>query len=350
MERRGKKRRPRWLAQRVGRILRAGNFRGLRTQLALLLGVSDRTLRNWVRGAYEEKKPLGRPAYTAAQKKRTLMAVRRLVAKMGWTIGIRTVEELLGAPTRLVQICLGALKARHRKRVQEQREAHRTSVRVLAKDVIWTQDATQVAKIGRKKVLAEVVKDRGTLGSVAMAVGRPAKGCEIVEMLERKKQEGCLPLVLATDNGSTYKSENVLKFCEREKVVHLFSRTHTPQDNAPAERGIGEVKAEMAEMPRNRALYDVTACLTRVWAMLDNRPRASKGYKSAVQLERELPAGPDLVDRAAFYEAACAAVEKAVQGGGTPREKRQAERHAILRTLEDHKLIHIIRGGKSCPA
>ena len=76
-------------------------------------------------------------------------------------------------------------------------------VKVLAKDVIWAQDATQVARIDGKKILAEVVKDRGTLGSVAMAVGRPAKGWEIVEMLEGKKREGCLPLVLATDNGSS---------------------------------------------------------------------------------------------------------------------------------------------------
>jgi len=303
-----------------------------------------------VRGAQGEMKPLGRPAYSEAQKKCVLMAVRRLVAKLGWTVGFRTIEVLLDAPTRLIQLCLRALKARHRKRAREQREAHRTSVKVLAKDVIWAQDATQVARIDGKKILAEVVKDRGTLGSVAMAVGRPAKGWEIVEMLEGKKREGCLPLVLATDNGSSYKSERVAEFCEREKVVHLFSRTHTPQDNAPAERGIGELKAELPEMPGNHALQEVAACMSRVWAMLDIRPRASKGYKSAVQLAEELPAGPDLVDRAAFYEAACAAVEKAVQGGGTPRERRQAERQAILRTLEDHKLIHIIRGGKSCPA
>jgi transposase InsO family protein len=303
-----------------------------------------------VRGAQGEKKPLGRPAHSEVEKRQVLLSVRRLVNVLGWTAGWRPMDYMLDAPTRLIQTCLSAIKARHRRKVREHRAANRTSVKVLAKDVIWTQDAAQVAMIGEMKVPAEVVKDRGTLGNVAMAAGRPAKGRDIVEMLARKKQEGCLPLVLATDNGSTYTSKRVSDFCKQEKVVHLFSRTHTPQDNGAAERGIGELKAEIGQNPCFRAVRDVAACLSEVWAMLDNRPRASKGYKSAVQLEKELPAGQELVDRDTFYKATCREVEKAVQGGGTPREKRQAERLAILRTLEEHQLIHIIRGGKTCPA
>jgi transposase InsO family protein len=332
--------------------LEAGLYQGLRPRMASLLGVSERTLRNWTRGAQGEKKPLGRPARSESKKFRAGLAVRRQLRVLGWTAGWRPLDAVLETPTRLIQESLRALKARHRKRVREHREANRMSVKVLAKDVIWTQDATHAGRIGGKAVLAEVVRDRGTLGNVAMAVGEAATGRDVVEMLEIQKREGRLPLVWATDNGPAYKSEEVAEFCKREKLVHLFSRIHTPQDNAAAERGIGELKAE-AGLGKNacfRAVREVASCLAKTWFLLDARPRACRDNRSAVQLEKDLPAGPDLVDRGVFYKATCAEVEKAVQGGGTPRERRQAERLAIYETLGKIYLVNIMRGGKTCRA
>jgi hypothetical protein len=99
-----------------------------------------------------------------------------------------------------------------------------------------------------------------------------------------------------------------------------------------------------------RAVREVASCLVKTWSLLDARPRACRDNRSAVQLEKDLPAGPDLVDRGAFYKATCAEVEKAVQGGGTPRERRQAERLAVYGALEKINLINIMRGGKTCRA
>lgn len=261
-------------------------------------------------------------------------------------------DDVLPVSTRLIQESLRALKARHRKEIREYRAIHRVKVEVLAKDAIWTQDATHTGRINKKAVLAEVVKDRGTLGTVAMAVGDSATGRDVVEMLEIQKQKGHLPLVLATDNGSAYKSAEVAEYCRRERVVHMFSRPRTPQDNAAAERGIGELKAEsgLGRKACFHAVHEVVSCLANTWVLLDHRPRACKGYRSAVQLENDLPAGPELVDRGVFYEATCAEVKKAVQGGGTSLERRQAERLAIYRSLEKINLVNITRGGKTCRA
>src|SRR5205807_9325320 len=80
--------------------------------------------------------------------------------------------------------------------------------------------------------------------------------------------------------------------------------------------------------------------------LLEHRPRASKGYRTAVQLENSLLKGPQVVGRERFYAEACRNVEKAIQGGGTARERRQRERMAIYQTLEKFQLIRVTRGGK----
>jgi transposase InsO family protein len=242
------------------------------------------------------------------------------------------------------------LKARHRKRLRTYRAEHRTSVEVLAKDVIWVQDALHAGRVEREGILAEVVKDRGSLATVALGVGGAAKGLDIVAMLENQKIEGRLPLVWATDNSPAYKSREVADFCRRERLVHLFSRPHTPQDNGSAERGIGELKAESG-LGRGVMLCDAREAALRLveaGRLANQRPRACRGMKSAVQLEKGLSVGPKCVDRKAFYSAACRSAQKAVKGGGNIRVKKGLANFAIYKLLEKNNLVRIVRGGKNC--
>jgi hypothetical protein len=111
---------------------------------------------------------------------------------------------------------------------------------------------------------------------------------------------------------------------------------------------MGEWKGETAigkgfRFPGQR---EVIPRVMKTWFLLDHRPRASKGYRSAVQLEKCLASGPKMVDREAFYREACGKIKKAVKGGGTARENRLATRLAILKTLEKYHLISIVRGEK----
>ena len=348
----GKKRRPRSLARKAGTWLATAKSRGKTGCLAGLLGVDERTLRNWKHGAAVEEKSIGRPAYSESEKQRALLAVRRQVKAQGWTAGWRSMIEVLPTPTRLVQKSLSLWKARHRKRLSEIRSKNRVGLKVLAKDVIWTEDAAHLGKTEEVEYLAEVVKDRGSLATKALVVGGAATGEDVAGILEGQKRLGRLPLVWATDNGPAYKSHEVAEFCEREKVVHLFSRPRLPQDNGAAERGIGELKAETG-LDAGIHLRDGLEAVSRLlkgWRLLDHRPRACRGYQSAVQLEKSLPVGPDMVSRSEFYEAACRRMEKAVQGGGTARERRKAERMAVYELLEKLNLVSIVRGEKTCRA
>lgn len=318
--------------------------------MAEALGVSERTLRNWRRGAKVEPKALGRPATPREKRYLALLRVRHEVKRQGWQAGWRPV--LVGAelPIRLVQESLSALKKRHRKKLEERRARARLSVEVLGSDVVWAEDSTHLGHIGRRAVLGEVVKDRGSLANVLLGVGRAVNGEDVVRLLEAGKNDDRLPLVWATDNGPAYKSHEVEEFCRREKVVHLFSRPRTPQDNAAAERGIRELKAEagLGKGRRIVAEQDAALCLSKAATLLDNRPRPSKAGRTALQLEESLPKGPQLVSREEFYADACRAMGKAVKGGGTKRQQRQRERLAVYRTLEKFHLIKVNRGGKPC--
>jgi transposase InsO family protein len=341
---------PRELTRRMGRWLKVMGRSFPRRLLAQRLEVSERTLRNWEGGAEAEVKPLGRPAVSPSRRFQARLKVARELRKQGW-VGWRPVLAMVrsSVSTRLVQKSVSELKKRHAQRRQKWLLSRREHVDVLSPNVIWAQDATHLGRIGRTAVQAEVVKDRATLGYVEVAVGPVARAEEVLWMLEGQKRGQGLPLVWATDNGSPYRDHRVADFLRREKVVHLFSRPRLPQDNAAAEKGIRELKEEarLGKGVKLSNMEEAAQKLASSWEILDNRrPRGSKGYRTAAELEALLPCWNEKVERGVFFEQACEAKEKAVKGGGTAREKRQAERQAVYETLEKFQLITRTRGGK----
>lgn len=296
-------------------------------------------------------KPLGRPAVSLQKRFQAALKVARVLRGQGHTAGWRPVLAKVApmVSTRLVQESLRELKKRHRLRFAHKLQRQRVHVEVLSPNVIWAQDATHTGRLGPQAIQAEVIKDRGTLGYVSLSVGPAAKAEDIVSVLEVMKQREGLPLVWATDNGPAYRSEKVKAFLEREKVVHLLSRPHLPQDNAAAEKGIRELKEEaglgIGKAPAS--LKELTENLAYSREILNTqRLRASKGYQTAVQLKASLPSWQTKVTREAFYGQACEAMEKAVKGDETVRQKRQAERQAVYQTLEYFQLVTRTRGGK----
>jgi transposase InsO family protein len=331
-----------WLVETEGKFPRQ--------PLAQRLGITERTLRNWESGAFQEQKPLGRPATPPSKRFEARLKVARELHRQGW-VGWRPVVKNLGpvVSTRLVQESVSALKKRWAIRKRKWIEARRVQVEVLSPNVLWAQDATHLGRLGRKAVLAEVIKDRGTLGYTGIAVGEAAKAEEVLRMLEMSKATVGLPLVWATDNGSAYRNERVAEYLRREKVVHLFSRPRLPQDNGAAEKGIQELKGEagLGKGIRLSSFEQAAEKLAHSWRILDSgRLRASKGYRTADQLKATLPSWERKVSREAFYGQACEAMEKGVKGGETCRQKRQAERQAVYQTLEKFQLVKRTRGGK----
>ena len=79
--------------------------------------------------------------------------------------------------------------------------------------------------------------------------------------------------------------------------------------------------------------------------MLDRRPRASRGFRTAIAIDAELAPWYRVLPRERFHEAACSAIREALAVPGTARARRRAVREAILATMERFKLIRRTRGG-----
>jgi len=321
---------------------------------AALLGMPERTLRDWTQKADTPRRAVGNPGYAAGVREAARGPVLEELERQGWP-GWRPVARALRGrvPTRLVQETMKVLKAQRRAREAEREKAARTSTRVLARDVLWAEDGAFVGRTPRGRETLELLRDAGPTRTVGIGTGPAATGEDLVMLLEGARgSRGTLPLVLSRDNGGAQKSEALRRYCEREKVVVLRSHPRTPRHNPFAERAIGELK-EVCGLDADVAVTgpgEVRRRLEDAWYRLDHgRLRAGHGYRTAAAVDEAMPRWYHRVSRERFYEAARAAIEEATRPCKTARARRLAEREAIFRTLEDFGLILRTRGGKPVP-
>jgi hypothetical protein len=175
--------------------------------------------------------------------------------------------------------------------------------------------------------------------------------------------------VLCMDNGSENDNELVCSYLRNAQVVPLWNLPYTPEHNAWIENLFGELDRELEARgeasigdadPSQGPVFSPQAggsptkrhferCVPRVLGTLNRRARPSRGGWSAEQLDSLLPCAEDLVDRARFYDTACAAIRRAVQGIEGARARRRAEREAVWCTLERFGLVTRTRGRRPAP-
>jgi len=309
-------------------------------------------VRNWMKASKDPPKKLGRPAHSRGKKYHALRVVGRQRKVQGKRAGWRPIDKALcgAVPLRLVQESLKLWKTRDRKRKRKRIERHRVSMMVNAKNVIWTLDETHLGRRDDgKAVKSQVVKDRGTLQTVGLSTGREADSVDVIKLLElKKRRSGMLPLVLQTDNGPPFCSDETQDYLEQEGIVPLLSRVYTATDNGAAEIGIRELKEEsgLGRGVRLRCDRDAALLLANAAVLVnESRLRGSRGYVSSNSLAKTMPTWYDRVSREQFYEEACREAEEAAQGKSGQRA-RQAKRYAVFMVLKKYGLITINRGGR----
>lgn len=320
---------------RVGKIaVKEAKNRGVIKLLARVMDVTPQTIQKWKRMARaDEQKRLGRPRVNQEKQAQIREAVRAEMERQGnpgWRAISNALPEL---SVRYVQKYVAEVKRERRVRARQRIKRNRVSTEVLAREAIWTIDGTYLERRAVGAIEAQVVKDRGSLACRVIRIGRAASSRDVIEALDARK---ALPLVLASDNGASYCSEETAKWLEERKVVHLRSLPRTPQHNGAAEIGIQEMK-RIADGPE--ALKSA-ACLLN-----NNRRRASKAYKTSAVLDAELPVAYHRVDRAVFYEKCMARLSEVRKRPTTWRERRMGEREVIYATLEEYGLIRRTGGG-----
>lgn len=320
------------------------------TQVARAMGCSARWLRELVRRVRAGEAPgrRGRPRKSDAERADVRARVIEERTRQGMSAGGRVIHHALaqvdaGVSRMLVEQELSALKAQARTAAAAAIEAKREHIEVLGRDTVWGLDGTHLGRVGTGEAcVGEHVRDRASLGTVRLSAGPPATGEEVLAGLRQAACErGGFPLVLQVDNGSNYLSIEFRRALEAAKVVLLTSRVHTPSDNAAIEHAHAEVKAESG-LGKGVALHDHAEAAQRAGEAarrLDGaRPRASRGWYTADQLDRLLPRGDTCVDRASFYACSRAAMAAGVLGQSDAEAARKAERDAVIQTLCDHGL------------
>ena len=74
------------------------------------------------------------------------------------------------------------------------------------------------------------MRETGSIRTLAISIGRPASADEVIEQLTRiARERGGLPLVLVTDNGGPYRSEQLARWLALHGVLHHLTLPHTPQ-------------------------------------------------------------------------------------------------------------------------
>jgi hypothetical protein len=355
-----------WQRRRVGLRLQAawGRDRDLARRFSEAYGVTAHWIRKQRRRLErgERLRRKGRPRHPEAERAR----VRELVLEqfeaqgiVGWRAvlaGIRRREAGRAQPTStmLVQQETSALKRRIGARSRRAREHARRGHEVTAREAVWAEDATHVGRLeGGEELQAEMATDRATTRTVILAVGPPATGKDICRLLDGAKEErGALPLVWQSDEGSANRSEEVRSYLEKEQVIHLRSRVHTPTDNPVPEHKNREIKEESG-LGKGVGLADASEAEERIeWARFridEGRLRASRGWRTAAELDQEMPRAEALVTRAQFYGEACSAMREAVLGLSDAKEIRRAEQEAVWRTLERHGAARRHVGSRPTP-
>jgi transposase InsO family protein len=339
--------------------------------------VPERTLRSWRERAAEAPAVMGRPPHTEDQRQAALPLVLSAWESQGRSSGRGRVIKALQrmgheVSELLVREHLRDIKAAHQRVLAKRREAERVHVTVHARDALWSQDASHMGRDQDGKVEALAVKDVAAIKVVGTAVGGPTRGEDVLALLAQIEHEhGRLPFVLGMDRGPANREKELLAWLRKRRVIVLFNVPRTPQHNAPIESFWSELKLELdalgeLQMPiadasqGPRSLSEAggetktghfRVCVSRLVARLNaQRVRPSRGGYTADELDRMLPRAEDLVDRARFYDSACAAIERAVQGITNARARQRAEREAVWRTLEEFGLVTRTRGRRPTAA
>jgi hypothetical protein len=338
---------------RIGAQLAAGVPPGGVKLLAESLGVTTRTLLEWKKLALlpeSERPKVGRPRVPAETRASLRMLILAVQEQHHWRLSGRGVHRLLDkrAPLGRVQEVMRVVRAQRARHLRDEAELRRAHVHALARDTVWSLDGTHLGRDVRGgKVIAELVRDVTSTKTLGVAIGPPPTSGEVVLLLTRiALVGGVLPLVLASDNGGENRGE-LEEWCAANQVLHLKNLPRTPQHNPWVEHGNGELKAQtgLGKGARINSVSETAAAVLEALEHLDGVVlRPTRGERTAREVYAALPAAETLVDRAELFDAAHCAIAEAVEGCRTARERRLAERKALLATLERYELITQTRG------
>lgn len=216
-----------------------------RTEIADLLHVTARTLRQWRHAgatAGDSIRLVGRPAHRSTTACRN--AVIHYLDLFGPGIGL---VPLRAAFPMMIRAELEDLLIRYRRVWRHQ---HRQPLHVLnwtTPGTVWAMDFAEAPNVidGVGTYLL-AVRDLASGQQILWQPLREATAAAAAEALAGLLAVLGAPLVLKSDNGSAFGAPAVATLLHNFGVLSLFSPPHTPSYNGSIEAGIGSLKARTA--------------------------------------------------------------------------------------------------------
>ena len=296
--------------------------------MAGILEVTTRTLRSWEKNC--NSPPAKRGRKKAGVTFREQLTIAREWAKQGYPGSRPVIGALPSLRKKLIRAVIAELKKRRAKRYARIRTECRTSVKVHQAGTVLTMDGATVQEGD-----LVVYRDRGSMSVKSEKCDGSVTSNDTLKVLNKLKEAGQLPLVAMSDNGSPFCAGPVKTFYKENQVIHLRSLPRVPQHNGSCENGVGDMKKSIAH-----GLKPEEACRR----LNQHRRREGLNWQTPCQFEQTNSRVCTSEERSKFYEATCAAINSAVLGIDSAKEKRKAEREAIFRTMERFELITRIRG------
>lgn len=298
------------------------------------LAVTDRTLRSWKKKASADARGSRR-----GRKPRELDLVTQIKIGREWRQqgypGSRPVEKALrDVPIRQVRQVIAELKQRKEKRYEAHRSRVRVRIKVAKPNAIVTMDGAS-PEVGD----FVVIRDRADLSVNVAACESHLNSKDTIGVLNKLKSQGDLPLVVGTDNGSPFCSQEVEDYLKENKIIHLKSLPYVPQHNGSCENAVKEFKLLIGKYN----LAPAEACRR----LNECRLRASLAWQTSCQYRKENQQPWSMAAREEFYETTTKAIRESRVGTKSVYEMRKAEREAIFQTLENFELITRTRGSPS---
>lgn len=207
-----------------------------------VLGIDPKTLRRWLRQRREQRRPPPRGRPTRDSDLETRNALIALLVLLGPDVSQRAFLSCVpdDVPAREA--------IRTHQRFQQAYDwkngkGYRHHLRWERVGTVWAMDHSKPSvplETPYKKLFA--VRD---LGSNYILAGEPVRGetaAEVIGVLKRLFAAHGPPLVLKSDNGPAFISEEMAVFLSEHRVIHLFSPPQTPRYNGAVEAGFGGLK------------------------------------------------------------------------------------------------------------
>jgi len=137
---------------------------------------------------------------------------------------------------------------------------------------IWAMDFVSDQLCDGRRFRSLTIVDIYTRESLAIDVGQSLKGEDVVQVLNRLKEQCGVPKMLLCDNGSEVTGQMIDLWAYRNGVKIDFSCPGKPTDNAYVERFNGTFRSECLETTWFKTLVDAKQVI-EAWGREYNESR-----------------------------------------------------------------------------